>query len=112
MLIYPHCFFFHISPLVLAWTFTGSHGAHIHVVERLHGSPFEDITTIAPTLLYPFHGGYFLFHKPKKRRVEQTKSKKKEEGTEKARTKRLGDKVAFLWMQNVATTFMTTRNDL
>lgn len=101
VVIYPHCFL--IFP---PWFWLGpsqaANGAHIHVVERLHGSPFEDITTIAPTLLYPFHGGYYFSFSHTKRRVEQARSpekKKKKKVRKKARTKRLGDKVAFLWMQ-------------
>lgn len=82
------------SPLlVLAWTFTGSHGAYIHVVERLHSTPLGDITITAPTLFFlPFTGGCDFGAVV----IKDKEKKEKPEKKRKARTKDLAIKEAFL----------------
>jgi hypothetical protein len=68
--------------LVLAWTFTGSRGAYIHVVEKLHSNPLGDMTITALTLFlfFYFTGGCVFgvgVNKDEKKKREKKNEPKK-----------------------------------
>lgn len=69
----------------MAWTFTGSHGAYIHVVEKLHSNPLGDMTITAPTLFLFFYltgGCHFgvVVNKDKKRKKKEKQKKSTHNG--------------------------------